>query len=406
MNYAILRTKKLKTVQQIQIAGMHNDRTLKVANANPEISSLLVAGSPTPRARYEELITKLNIKERANGVKAVEIVLTFSPEAKKHIPVRKWTEANITWLKKEFGSSAILNAQLHMDETTPHIHAIIIPVKKKKGAWCLCCRDFLGGASKLSALQDRYALAMSEFGLHRGIKRSNATHEEIKSFYSNLHQPEKPQPTHALPKLSIWNYAKNNEAFTKLKSITVDLLKAASRITTHHNLLKQAYLKEREYRKEAHIKLLDSEKERSALKRRLSESESREKQYQKDLYNELPKPPCQANFNPNIDKTMEKQRHSKSFLETNKLQPQTLDLKMDNTDDYDSNYSEIPLSPLEKLEQSIRSNENSTPSTSITHKNSDDNGTTSSVHGNSPQLAPQKRQNKKERKSEGYNFSM
>ena len=79
---------------------------------------------------------------------------------------------------------------------------------------------------------------------------------------------------------------------------------------------------------------------------------------------------------------------------------------MDNTDDYDSNYSEIPLSPLEKLEQSIRSNENSTPSTSITHKNSDDNGTTSSVHGNSPQLAPQKRQNKKERKSEGYNFSM
>lgn len=404
MNFAILRTKKLKTIQQIQIAGMHNDRTLKVPNAHPDIGSLLVAGSPTPRTRYEELVTKLNIKERANGVKAIEIILTFSPEAKEHIPVKRWTEENITWLKKEFGSAAILSAQLHTDETTPHIHAIIIPVKKKKGSWRLCCRDFLGGASKLSALQDRYALAMAGFGLQRGLKRSKATHEEIKAFYNTLHQLENPQPAHALPKLSIWNYAKNNEGFKKLKSTTIELLNTISRIANQNTVLKKAYLKEREARKNTHTELMESEKSRSTLENQFLGSASREQHDQERYYSVVPIAPREKHIRSEYGRTTDKHQPSRSSSSTNHIILERLEFEINSTGNHESDYSEIPLSPLEKLELSIHAKRTS-PSTS-TSDNPSDEGTTSSENSNALQLAPHIRKNKKTHTKDGHNLSM
>ena len=32
------------------------------------------------------------------------------------------------WLETEFPSEAILSVDLHLDETTPHIHAVVMPL--------------------------------------------------------------------------------------------------------------------------------------------------------------------------------------------------------------------------------------------------------------------------------------
>lgn len=71
------------------------------------------------------------------------------------------------WLKSHFGADNVKSATLHLDETTPHIHSMIFP-KNEKGR--LCAKDWLGGAEKLSAMQDSYALAMQGLELERGKK--------------------------------------------------------------------------------------------------------------------------------------------------------------------------------------------------------------------------------------------
>lgn len=296
MKFAILRTKKLKTVQQITIAGMHNDRTLKVLNANHSIPNKLIGGSQYPADQYQKIINKLNIKERSNGVKAIEFVLTFSPEAKNNIDVDKWAEQNISWLSTEFGRAAILNAQLHLDESTPHIHALIIPLKRKNDVWRLCCRDFLGGASKLSALQDRYAKAMNEFGLIRGVKRSEATHQKIKEFYGNLNEPEALLPVYIPIKKGLWAFRQNLLSLEKLKLYTSDLIIKLSKISARQSVLKNAYLGERLNRVKLAEKLDKVQRERTEFKAQLDEARAWEQQLQRErsIYNEIPVTPAEA----------------------------------------------------------------------------------------------------------------
>lgn len=48
---------------------------------------------------------------------------------------------NIQWLEKTYGKDNVVHAALHMDESTPHIAAYIVPEKDGK----LNCREFLGG---------------------------------------------------------------------------------------------------------------------------------------------------------------------------------------------------------------------------------------------------------------------
>jgi len=112
-------------------------------------------------------------------------MMTFSPEAPPK-DLRAWVRDNRRWLEQEFGKKNLVKLYLHMDETTPHLHAVVIPIDPKGK---LNCRHFLGGADKLSALQDRYAEAMKPHGLERGNKGSKARHQSVKQFYSLIQTP-------------------------------------------------------------------------------------------------------------------------------------------------------------------------------------------------------------------------
>jgi hypothetical protein len=74
----------------------------------------------------------------------------------------------------------VVRGELHLDESTPHIHAYLVPLDERNK---LNCKSIFGGREKLSQFQDSYAAAMKPLGLERGIKRSRATHTEIKKYY-------------------------------------------------------------------------------------------------------------------------------------------------------------------------------------------------------------------------------
>ncbi|WP_324680496.1 MobV family relaxase [Hymenobacter sp. GOD-10R] len=142
---------------------------------------------------------KKNPHLRRDAIKAVEILLTASPEAfernaqgeAKDMRSSQWVQDNLTFLQQKFGSPNVVSFTLHQDETTPHIHAVIIPITREQRlhegkpvgeAVRLSCRELLSPGS-LRRLQTEYAEAMAPYGMERGIKYSTAFHEDVRRHY-------------------------------------------------------------------------------------------------------------------------------------------------------------------------------------------------------------------------------
>jgi Plasmid recombination enzyme/Protein of unknown function (DUF3991) len=132
---------------------------------------------------------------RTNGVLCVEILLTASPEYFRPGDMTKagqwdgqqldsWKEANKNWLAEKFGDK-LVRAELHLDESTPHIHAYLVPLDENGK---LNCKGLFGDRQKLSKFQDSYGKAMEPLGLDRGVKGSRARHTEVKEYYAAVNQ--------------------------------------------------------------------------------------------------------------------------------------------------------------------------------------------------------------------------
>lgn len=66
-----------------------------------------------------------------NQVREVRILLTGSPDDMKRIEqagkLDEWCNDNLDWLHKTYGADNIVSAVVHLDETTPRIHATMTP---------------------------------------------------------------------------------------------------------------------------------------------------------------------------------------------------------------------------------------------------------------------------------------
>lgn len=203
--FAICRIEKLKTGGNIGGLNSHLTRTMEVPNCDKELSHLnhREVGSEDLNLDIQKRLEAAKIVPRKNAVLAVEHLLTASPEyfkLNKHQDVGKKPtlrgdvqgynafKANaIEWLNERYGKENVVNVTVHLDETTPHIHAIVVPIDNKGK---LNARGFFGGRDKMREMQDSYAQKMKPLGLVRGIEGSKAQHTTIKEFYGMLKTPE------------------------------------------------------------------------------------------------------------------------------------------------------------------------------------------------------------------------
>lgn len=219
MGYAILRTAKHKSARSVGGMGRHMNRTRETPNADPGRRSTNATYTPAdgwvrwseraPRNLAEQLRERLadfeqrGGKLRTDSVLAVELMLSASPDWFKTASreqTQEWLRRNIEWIEDTFGRDNVLQVALHLDETTTHLHAFLVPevemvetrgrkpkagspasVKTPKPA--LAASHWLDGRAKLGELQDRYAAAMAPVGLERGLKGSGARHRTIRAYY-------------------------------------------------------------------------------------------------------------------------------------------------------------------------------------------------------------------------------
>jgi hypothetical protein len=189
-SYAVFRTQKLPTMQEVGAAGKHIERTRPTRNADPDrlLDNERLAGSGDLVADVQARLDTLD-KIRANAIRAVEYVLGVSKEwfdAARAEEIAAWRDASMAWLRQTHGAANVVAAVFHKDELTPHIQAVVVPIDERGK---LCASHWLDGPAKLSQLQDRYHVAVADLGIERGVKGSVAEHQTVREWYGKIQQP-------------------------------------------------------------------------------------------------------------------------------------------------------------------------------------------------------------------------
>lgn len=234
MSYAILRLSKLKNLGMATSATQHNYRLQDTPNADPSWAALNQEQLNHEHRNYwhlaNERIAELHLPRlRSDAVRAVELVLTASPEAfareadghAKDVRGKDWVLDNYNFVRQRFGEKNVVSFTLHQDEVTPHIHCVVVPVTDDGR---LSSRDVFSPKS-LRQLQTDYAKAMEPHGLERGIKYSTAIHEDVRRHYGaqqmskeQLAEVAKPLPIapYQLSPVAAWDTSANHQVREQL----------------------------------------------------------------------------------------------------------------------------------------------------------------------------------------------
>ena len=222
MNYAIFRSEPIYTLNDLAQIGSHNKREKKAYNSNPDIKlektkdnielvpleSKYVKGfyekTKEYRKEHEERMkterkdrrkTFGQMLDKSKGVVADEMIFTTTPgffDDKSKEDINKWANKCMEFVYEDLGytKEQVLHATVHMDEKTPHIHCVVIPLVKKLDKrtnterYTISKKQYIRDKNHLSELQDKYCdrLNKAGFELERGIKNSDTEHIAIKEF--------------------------------------------------------------------------------------------------------------------------------------------------------------------------------------------------------------------------------
>jgi hypothetical protein len=203
-HFAVIRMTTLKA-DDIAGAERHN---LRLGEPEPNVDP-----SRTHLNRYlvgEEvgLLSRIHTRIKSAGVTrkvkddaivGIELMMTASPDffdedmrAGKSEKLDKWIEDSMTYARSFAGAENIMQAVLHMDETTPHLQVIFTPItntapsaKKTKvpqgeRPMTLNAKPFTS-PGKWQAMWTSYAKAMKGHGLRRGQQDNGAEHTSLKA---------------------------------------------------------------------------------------------------------------------------------------------------------------------------------------------------------------------------------
>ncbi len=222
INYAIFRSEPVYTLNDLAQIGSHNKREKKAYNSNPNIKLELtkdnieivplhekyVKGFKNKVKDYEKEHNLRMKTERADrrktfnqmlnkskNVVADELLFTATHKFFDNMSredIRKWADTCMEFVYEDLGytKEQVLHATFHLDEETPHLHCVVIPLIKKfdkrtnTERYTISKKAYIKDKIHLSELQDKYhqRLTSKGYDLERGIKGSDAKHQKVRDF--------------------------------------------------------------------------------------------------------------------------------------------------------------------------------------------------------------------------------
>ena len=200
--------------------GSHNKREKKAYNSNPNIKLELskdnieivplqekyVKGFKNKVKDYEKEHNERMKTERSDrrktfnqtlnkskNVVADELLFTATHKFFDNMSredIRKWTDTCMEFVYEDLGytKEQVLHATVHLDEETPHLHCVVIPLIKKfdkrtnTERYTISKKAYIKDKIHLSELQDKYhqRLISKGYDLERGIKGSTTKHQKVR----------------------------------------------------------------------------------------------------------------------------------------------------------------------------------------------------------------------------------
>ena len=220
LNYAIFRSEPIMTLQDLAQIGSHNKREKKAYKSNPDIEIELsknnielvpltekyVKGfynlTKEYRKEHEERMkteredrkkTFNQMLNKSKSVVADELLFTATNEFFKDMSkedILLWANTCMDFVYNDLGytKEQVLHSVVHLDEKTPHIHCVVIPLVKKLDnrtkteRYTISKKQYIKDNIHLSQLQDKYHQRLTEkgFDLERGIKGSDNVNIDIR----------------------------------------------------------------------------------------------------------------------------------------------------------------------------------------------------------------------------------
>ena len=202
MSYAIIRNEKLTRVEA-QGAYIHNARRSKghtnkdIDNTRTHLNFYCKKNEQTYIKEFDRIKKEYDLKGhiRSNSIILCEMMITSDNEFFDKIGLeetKRYFKESYKFVcnYKNLGEKYIVSAVVHLDETTPHMHLIYIPVihtKDKEGNEIdkICARDFWRGRDSYRDLQNEFYkyITSKGFDLERGlpIEETGAKHEKIEN---------------------------------------------------------------------------------------------------------------------------------------------------------------------------------------------------------------------------------
>lgn len=222
LNYAIFRSEPIYTINDLAQIGSHNKREKKAYNSNPDIKlelskdnielvpladkyvkgfKLLVKdyekehNERMKTERDDRRRTFNQMLDKSKNVVADELLFTATNEFFKDMTredIIDWANTCMEFVYEDLGykKEQVLHSVIHLDEKTPHIHCVVVPLVKKLDKrtnterFTISKKQYIRDKIHLSELQDKYHKRLTDKGydLERGIKGSDRKHIKIKDF--------------------------------------------------------------------------------------------------------------------------------------------------------------------------------------------------------------------------------
>lgn len=183
VGYAVVHMMKIKSgaVGGIQ---SHNNREHE-PKTNPDVDMSrsednydLIPCDNYKRSIKEKLsnLVESSRAVRKDAVVVCNFIVTSDSETMETLGAdrqREFFEDSVKWFSDRYGADRVLNATVHMDETTPHLHIGVMPITQdgRLSAKAIFTK------TEMKAIQTEFARDVGEkYGLERGVEGSERTH--------------------------------------------------------------------------------------------------------------------------------------------------------------------------------------------------------------------------------------
>lgn len=223
VSYSVFRIQGIKTTGDLVGISKHNKDRVSHTNQDIDTSkskdNIILIECNNYNSKFNDIVAPMKQEHtermktmRADRIKtfnqhinsskndvAFEMVFTSDNEffdGLNRNDIKKWAEKSLDFVTKDLGIERrnILHAIVHMDEKTPHLHVVAVPLvktynkKQNKDVLSISRRQYINGKSQLSKAQDIYNQRMNEGGyeLDRGKKGSSKEHTTKAQYIDKL----------------------------------------------------------------------------------------------------------------------------------------------------------------------------------------------------------------------------